>query len=287
LCPDATHDPLYLEGTPGGRSSLTVPLIAHDQVIGTFNVESPKLNAFGEQDLQFAEIFSREIANALYTLELLSAEKRSTASQSVEAINREVALPVDEILAAATGVLDRYLGLDPEMADKLRQILTSARHLKQSIQEVGEHLVPPPPTARVPGEVHPRLKGMRVLVADSDERVRRSAHGLLGRLGCVVETARDGQEALAMARQGTYDAILADIRLPDMNGYEAFCGFRKEQPHAKMILMTAYGYDPSHSIVKGRQEGLRYVLFKPFRINQLVDALEATDATAPALAPAE
>jgi CheY-like chemotaxis protein/GAF domain-containing protein len=275
LCPDTATDPLFIEGSPGARSSMTVPLVAQDQAIGTFNVESPQPRAFGEDDLQFAEIFSRELAAALHTLELLSAEKRSTATQSIEAISREVALPVDEILADATAVLDRYIGHDPEMADKLRRILASARSLKQCIQKVGEDLAPPKETS-APGEVaHPRLRGMRVLVADNDERVRRSAHGILGRFGCVVETARDGQEALTMARLGTYDAVLADIRLPDLNGYEVFRRLRQDQPQARTILMTAYGYDPSHCIVKARQEGLRCVLYKPFRIDQLLDALES------------
>ncbi len=274
LCPDTALDPLYIEGATGARSSLTVPLIARDQVIGTFNVESPQPNAFGEDDLQFAEIFSREIASALHTLELLQAEKRSTASQSVEAISREVALPVDEILAAATTVLDRYIGHEPEIADKLRQILASARALKQCIQKVGEDLAPARTACR-PGETpHPDLKGLRVLVVDNDERVRRSAHAILGRFGCVVETARDGQEALTMARLSSYDVMLADIRLPDLNGYEVFYRLRQIQPQARVILMTAYGYDPSHSIVKARQEGLRSVLYKPFRIDQLLEALE-------------
>ena len=106
------------------------------------NLNGPQPNAFGEQDLQFAEIFSREIASALHTLELLSAEKRTTATQSIEAIGREVALPVDEILAAATTVLDRWIGHEPEMADKLRQILASARSVKQCIQKVGEEMTP-------------------------------------------------------------------------------------------------------------------------------------------------
>jgi CheY-like chemotaxis protein len=127
---------------------------------------------------------------------------------------------------------------------------------------------------------------MRVLVADNDERVRRSAHALLGRCGCVVETARDGREALTMARLSSYDVILVDIRLPDMGGYEMFRRLRQAQPQARVILMTAYGYDPSHSIVKARQEGLRYVLYKPFRIDQLLDALESAVAQ-PALAPTE
>ncbi|MBV9123685.1 MAG: response regulator [Planctomycetes bacterium] len=285
LCPDTSTDPLYIEGSPGAHSSLTVPLIAQDQVIGTFNVESPETNAFGEDDLKFAEIFSRELANALHTLELLTAEKRSTASQSIDAVNREVVLPVDEILTAATAVLDRYIGHDPEMADKLRQILVSARSLKQCIQKVGENLAPARPAAGQAEAAAPRLKGLRVLVADNDERVRRSAHGILGRFGCVVETARDGQEALTMARLGTYDAILCDIRLPDVSGFEIFQKLRKAQPNARTILMTAYGYDPSHSIVKARQEGLRFVLYKPFRVDQLLDALQAPPEEPPSPNP--
>src|SRR5262249_21360449 len=124
--------------------------------------------------------------------------------------------------------------------------------------------------------------GLRVLVADNDERVRRSAHGILGRFGCVVETARDGEEALTMARLSAYDSVLVDIRLPDVSGFEMFQRLRKDQPQARTILITAYGYDPSHSIVKARQEGLRFVLYKPFRIDQLLDALESPESPAPA-----
>jgi CheY-like chemotaxis protein len=285
LCGDAANDPLYIRGAAGARSSLTVPLLHEDRVIGTFNVESPTLNGFGEQDLQFAEIFCRELASALHTLELLSAEKHSTATRSVEAISREVALPVDDILAAATAVLDRYIGHDPEMAGKLRQILAGARAIKQSIQKVGEEMAPAAGApARSDDGTRPRLKGKRVLVADNDERVRRSAHGLLGRWGCVVETARDGREAVTMARLGTYDYVLADIRLPDRGGYEIFCELRRAQPQARVILMTSYGYDPSHTLVKARQDGPCFVLFKPFRIDQLLGALEGP-APAPAKQP--
>ena len=206
----------------------------------------PRANAFGEDDLQFAEIFSHEIAAALHTLELLSAEKSTTATQSIEAISREVALPVDDILAAATSVLDRYIGHDPDMADKLPQDpgrrpvdqADASRKWAKTWPRTG-------PPAAGPRPAPPALlKGLRVLVADNDERVRRSAHGLLGRWGCVVETARDGQEALTMARLGTYDAILADIRLPDVSGYEVYRQLREAQPLARVILMTAYGYDP-------------------------------------------
>jgi CheY-like chemotaxis protein len=282
LCSDTRLDPLYLSGAAGARSSVTVPLIYRDQVIGTFNVESAEPNHFQQDDLQFAEIFSHEIAEALHLFDLLSAEKSSTASQSIEAVNREVALPVDEILSAAAAVLERYIGHEPEIAEKLRKILAAARSIKQSIQKVGEDLAPPgkPPssTSIVTGPQPPsNTKGLRVLVADADERVRRTAHGLLGRWGCVLETARDGREAVTMARLGNYDAILADIRLPDVSGYEAYKRLREAQPQARVILMTSYGYDPSHALVKARQDGLKHVLFKPFRVDQLLAALTFTN----------
>lgn len=286
LCRDTRTDPLYIEGAAGARSSMTVPLLYEDQVIGTFNVESPEPGRFKDEDLQFVEIFCREIASALHTLELLSAEKNITVTQSIDAIHREVALPVDDIIAAATAVLDRYIGHDAEITARLRQILAGARAIRQTIDKVGEGLVPGRPAAQAEAQTRPLLRGKKILVADNDERVRRSAHDLLGRWGCTVETARDGREALAMARQGSYDAILTDIRLPDLTGYEAYRQLREAQPQARVVLMTSYGYDPSHTLVKARQDGLRFVLFKPFRVDQLLTALESPDTPAAAPAPA-
>jgi len=278
LCGDTANDPLYIEGAKGARSSLTVALIWGDRIIGTLNVESPQVDGFGPQDLQFTEIFCRELAAALHTLELLLMEKRTTAEQSIEAVSREVALPVDDILANATAILDRWIGHEPEMAEKLKSILSSARLIKQSIQKVGENMAPTAKSISNPGmEPSTKMRGMRVLVIDNDERVRRSAHSLLGRLGCVVETARDGKEALTMARLSTYDAMLADIRLPDLSGYDVYRALRESQTQARVILMTGYGYDPSHSIVKARQEGLHHVLYKPFRVEQMLAALEGQD----------
>jgi CheY-like chemotaxis protein len=274
LCPDTTDDPHYIEGAKGAKSSLTVPLIYQDKVIGTFNVESPKPNAFTSEDQQFLEIFSREIADAIHTLELLVAEKRGTANQSVELIGREVAMPVDEILTAATGLLDRYIGIDPEMADRLQHILKNARSIKQCIQRVGEAICPPDEAEEQASPRHHSLRGLKVLVADNEDRVRRSAHQILGRFGCVVETAHDGREAVTMARLGNYDVILADIRLPDLNGYDLFKKIRQINPHLPIILMSGFGYDPGHCLVKARQEGLRGVLYKPFRVDQLLDVLE-------------
>ena len=129
------------------------------------------------------------------------------------------------------------------------------------------------PLAFSPRETPVKLN-LRILVADNDERVRRSAHSILARHGCVVETARDGREAISIARLSQYDVILADINLPDMGGYDVYRALRLARPGAHVVLMTGFGYDPSHSLVKARQDGLRFVLFKPFRVDQLLSALQ-------------
>ncbi len=144
VCPDTTKDPLYIEGAAGSRSSLTVPLIIHGTVIGTLNVESPQPNAFDDRDRQFIEIYGRNIAAALNTLELLQAEKVSTASASVEAINRELALPLDDIITDATTVLDRYAGHDEDIIARLRHLLYRAREIRSLIHKAGSTVVPQP-----------------------------------------------------------------------------------------------------------------------------------------------
>jgi DNA-binding response OmpR family regulator/GAF domain-containing protein len=272
LCPDTANDPLYIEGAEGARSSLTVPLIYHGTVIGTLNVENAQPNAFDDRDRQFLEIYGRNVASALNTLELLQAEKINVATASVEAISRELALPLDDILNDATTVLDRYAGHDEDIIARLRHLLYRAREIRSLIHKVGSTIAPEP--RRSGPRPAPRLGSSRILVVDADETIRRSAHHLLGCQGATVETARDAHEAIAMTRQTAYSAALVDIRLPDLDGFETYKRLREVQPGVPIILMTGFGWDPSHSIVKARQEGLQTVLYKPFRADRLLEAVE-------------
>lgn len=279
VCEHTSEDPLYLEGAEGARSSLTVPLMFHEQVIGTLNVESAEGNAFTEGDLQFLEIFARDVAVSLHTLELLAAEKANTAAASVEAIHSAVALPIDVILNDAVNVMERYIGHEPDVVQRLQSILRNARDIKRVIQKVGQTMAPAQasPSSIIPA-ARPKLAGKRVLVVDQDEAVRQAAHELLERYHCIVETAHDGNEARLMVRNlgpdASYDVILADIRLPDMNGFEFLIKMRELVLNVPLILMTGFGYDPGHSILKARQEGAISVLYKPFRLDQLLSAVE-------------
>ena len=70
-----------------------------------------------------------------------------------------------------------------------------------------------------------------------------------------------------------YDLVISDIKMPKMSGYEVYASIKSTFPETSVILMTAYGYDPTHSIVRARQEGLEAVLYKPFRAETLKKTL--------------
>ncbi len=73
-----------------------------------------------------------------------------------------------------------------------------------------------------------------------------------------------------------YDVIISDIRLPDYSGYQLMVRLQQIMSHVPMVLMTGFGYDPGHSIVKARQAGLhpKAILYKPFRLDQLLSVTE-------------
>lgn len=282
VCGNAADDPLYLEGAKGARSSLTVPLLLHEGVIGTLNVESPDIDAFSESDLQFLEIFARNVAVALNTLELLAAQRACAAAASVEAIHSAVAMPIDDILNDAVNVMEHAASLPTDVSERLQRILRHARDIKRVIQKVGQNMAPveayPIPTAI---ELRPLMAGRRILVVDADENVRVSAHELLDRYQCIVETAHNGAEARSMVRNlapEKYDVIISDIKLPDMTGYELMMKLREVTDYVPLVLMAGYGYDAAHTITKSRREGLKFVLYKPFRQDQVITAIESTVA---------
>lgn len=70
--------------------------------------------------------------------------------------------------------------------------------------------------------------------------------------------------------QREFDLVISDIKMPDKTGYDVFAAARRHSPTLPVILMTGFGYDPNHSIVRASQEGLQAVLFKPFKVVQLL-----------------
>jgi two-component system, sensor histidine kinase SagS len=86
-----------------------------------------------------------------------------------------------------------------------------------------------------------------------------------------VETIDAVEKAGAEGRP--FDLVISDIKMPDRNGYEVFRAAKAIKADTPVILMTGFGYDPHHSIVRSSQEGLDQFLFKPFKASQLTEAI--------------
>jgi signal transduction histidine kinase/CheY-like chemotaxis protein len=91
-------------------------------------------------------------------------------------------------------------------------------------------------------EAAQRINGARVLVVDDNVINQQVAREVLLRAGVQVELAGSGAEALQMVDQSSYDAVLMDIQMPGMDGYEATARIRARPQHAllPLIAMTAH-----------------------------------------------
>ncbi len=280
ICHDAANDPRYIEGLESARSSLTVPLRLQDKIIGVFDIESEQTAAFNEDDRQFAEILGRYIAIALNTLDLMVTERHVARNRLAEDVLSEIAGPLNDILTEANTLTEEYVGFD-DLRRRLHAIGDGVAQIRKNIREVAV------PTGGVLGlradapARDPLLAGRRILVADDDPVIRETLCGVLSSLGCDVETAADGASAVTLIESRVFDAVLADIKMPHKNGFEVFNAAKRARASTGVVLMTGFGYDPNHSIVRARQEGLAAVLFKPFKIEQLIEALHVALAPAP------
>ena len=119
----------------------------------------------------------------------------------------------------------------------------------------------------------PLLRGNRTLVADDDENMRRIMSTVLENLGCECIIAADGAEAMRVIENEELDLVVSDIRMPHHDGYEIFSASRALNADMPVLLVTGFGYDPTHTLVRTSREGHSTVLYKPFSPQQLREAV--------------
>ncbi len=290
ICPDVTKDRRYVTGLHGARSSLTVPLRLHDRVIGAFNVESELPGAFTEEDRQFAEIFANHIALALHILDLLVVERCATGENVTGVVQGELNAPLDDIMREA-GVLKQAASGNAELSSHIERIMADVAAIRQRVKEAaqGPQNILGAEKALTDVQVDPLLAGKHVLVADDEPKIRQIIRQVLRNKGCRVAVASDGTQAIqelqasaAAGELGRFDLVISDIKMPDRNGYEVFAAARHVDPQMPVILMTGFGYDPHHSIVRASQDGLQCVLFKPFQVDRLLEEVKKAITSRPA-----
>ena len=111
-----------------------------------------------------------------------------------------------------------------------------------------------------------------VLVVDDKANVRQLLHDYLTEQGFHVVTATNGREALYTARDIAPDAILLDIMMPEMDGYEFLQAYRRER-NVPVIIITAR--EDETDAVLGLELGADDYIIKPFRMRELVARIRA------------
>jgi two-component system OmpR family response regulator len=114
---------------------------------------------------------------------------------------------------------------------------------------------------------------MRLLVVDDERRLARALQHGLRREGYVVDLAHDGGSALEAAMVGTYDAIILDLMLPVLSGYEVVRRLRAAQVWTPVLMLTAK--DGEYDEADALDEGADDYLTKPFSLVVLVARIRA------------
>jgi CheY-like chemotaxis protein len=106
----------------------------------------------------------------------------------------------------------------------------------------------------------------KILVVDDNVSQCKTMSFILERKGCTVGIAENGPEAIEIAKKNPFDIIFMDIKMPVMNGAEAYTRIKKIRPGAKVIMMTAYAVEDL--IGQALAEGAFGILYKPLDIKK-------------------
>lgn len=114
---------------------------------------------------------------------------------------------------------------------------------------------------------------MRVLVVEDDESILQAIISALDGEGYDVDQATTGSDGVWLATEQSYDIVLLDITLPDLDGLEITKRIRKQAPDTPVILVTAR--DAVEDRVRGLDVGADDYVVKPFAIVELLARIRA------------
>ena len=113
----------------------------------------------------------------------------------------------------------------------------------------------------------------RIMVVDDDPGIRLTLEGIIEDEGYDVVGACDGLRAVELARSCPLALIFMDIKMPGMNGVEAYREIKKVNPEAVVVMMT--GYSVAGLVKEALEEGAYSVISKPFDVAQIIDIVQA------------
>ncbi len=122
------------------------------------------------------------------------------------------------------------------------------------------------------------MKGKQILVVDDELKMRRVLDIMLQKMGHRVLSAGNGREALAIFGANTIDLVIADLRMPEMDGIELLASIRAQESEVPVIVITAHG--TIETAVTAMKHGACDYILRPFDIEVLELAVERALNTA-------
>jgi two-component system response regulator ArlR len=124
---------------------------------------------------------------------------------------------------------------------------------------------------------------MRILIVEDDVRLAGTLADIISENGDMADIAYDGESGLDNALSGIYDALVLDVMLPKMDGFELLLRLRKKNERIPVLMLTAKSELDDR--VRGLDLGADYYLTKPFENAEFLACLRAVLRRQGELAP--
>jgi two-component system nitrogen regulation response regulator GlnG len=120
-----------------------------------------------------------------------------------------------------------------------------------------------------------KREDINVLIVDDEKNLTLAMRRLLSAEGYRAEVAASGELALEAIKELSFDVVLLDVNMPGMNGLETFKKLKKQSPKSNVVMITGYGKTLKALVEEARELGVHSVIDKPFKINQITEAIQA------------
>ncbi|MBF0370750.1 MAG: response regulator [Magnetococcales bacterium] len=162
----------------------------------------------------------------------------------------------------------------PVVRSRLIQVLTeeAEKESKEEQTEAEQKVIQDRRSKKVLGleeETGEQVAGSRILLVEDNEINQQVARELLERVGLVVETANNGLEALRLLERLPFDAVLMDLQMPEMDGYEATARIRQDLGMKDLPILAMTAHSSTEEKERVNKSGMNGHVDKPIRPERL------------------
>jgi DNA-binding response OmpR family regulator len=113
-----------------------------------------------------------------------------------------------------------------------------------------------------------------ILIVEDDQHIRKLLNILIRKEDIQIDEAVEGNEALTKLKDNTYDLVILDIMMPNVDGFSILKKMREEQATANLPVIIVTAKTEDKDLMKGYSMGANYYITKPFEPQDLIHSIE-------------